>query len=141
MARYSPLADSGEIDGDPARIYDYGAAHPNLIRVEESIIDMGFVLYAVKPTIQLQTLEELRGTTWMVEYQRGVLLCENKLKAVVSEGHLDRISSGEQGLRKLLAIHQNRRSRQTGMTGHDRPEYPGESPRSFRDSGRTRAWH
>ncbi|TXT39365.1 MAG: hypothetical protein FD135_2218 [Comamonadaceae bacterium] len=103
MARYSALLDSGEIDGDPARIYDYGAAHPNLIRVEESIIDMGFVLYAAKPTIQLQSLENLRGTNWVVEYQRGVLLCENKLKALVPEGQLDSISSGEQGLRKLLA--------------------------------------
>lgn len=103
MARYAAMLDSGEIDGDPSRIYDYGAAHPNLIRVEESIIDMGFVMYAAKPDIKLKNLEQLRTSGWAVEYQRGVLFCENKLKEVVPQDSLSSISSGEQGLRKLLA--------------------------------------
>lgn len=103
LTRYAAMLDSGEIDGDPSRIYDYGAAHPALIRVEESIIDMGFVMYAAKPDIRLKSLEQLRTSGWAVEYQRGVLYCENKLKEVVPPDALSNISSGEQGLRKLLA--------------------------------------
>lgn len=103
LARRTALVEAGEIDGDVARIREYGDAHPSLVRVEESFADLNFALFTANPALQLQTLEELRPSTWLVEYRRGILFCERTLKPLLPAERLSDISSEEQGLKKLLA--------------------------------------
>ena len=103
LARRTAFADSGVIDGDAARVYAYGDAHPNLIRVEESVVDLAFALYTANPTVRLQRLDELPGSTLLVEYRRGILICEKTLKSLVTPERLSDVTSEEQGLKKLLA--------------------------------------
>ena len=103
LARRTALMDAGTIDGDAARVQGYGSAHPNLVRVEESVMDFGFALYTASPTLKLQRLEDLPNSPYLAEYRRGILLCERKLKELVVPKNLSDITSEAQGLKKLLA--------------------------------------
>jgi len=101
--RRSEMTDSGAIDGETSRIYAYGAAHPNLVRVEEVLADLHFGLYAANPTLRIHRLEDLSATTLRGEYRRGVLFCEKALKSVLPEDRLSDVADSIQGARKLLA--------------------------------------
>jgi hypothetical protein len=103
FARRSLQADNGDIDGEGARVYEYGAAHPNLVRVEESIVDLHFALFTANPTLHLNRLDELSSTPYLVEYKRGILLCETKLKQLLPPERLSELTSTDQGVKKLLA--------------------------------------
>jgi polar amino acid transport system substrate-binding protein len=103
LARRAALVEAGEIDGDVARIREYGDAHPSLVRVEESFADLNFALFTANPALQLRTLEELRPSSWQVEFRRGILFCERTLKPLLPAERLSDISSEEQGVKKLLA--------------------------------------
>lgn len=102
LARQRVLLDSGAIDADGGRIYEFGATHPNLVRVEESHTDLNFALYATKPGLRLQSLEQLRSNELLVEYRRGILFCEKALTPMLTPARLSTISSEEQGVQKLL---------------------------------------
>jgi polar amino acid transport system substrate-binding protein len=103
LARRAALADEGLIGGDGARVHGYGAAHPNLVRVEESVMDINFALFSARQDLQLQRLEDIASSGLMAEYRRGILLCENALKALVPPERLSNVTSEQQGLQKLLA--------------------------------------
>lgn len=103
LARRTLLVDSGEIDIDSGRVRAYGDAHPHLVRVEEAFVEYNFALYTANPALRLQSLEELRTADWLVEYRRGILLCEKILKPLITAERLSDISSETQGLNKLLA--------------------------------------
>lgn len=45
LGRRDNMVEAGAIDGEMARIYSYGDAHPELVRVEESIMDFTFSLF------------------------------------------------------------------------------------------------
>lgn len=100
MARRTTLADLGEVDGDVGRSSLYGAEHPNLVRVEEAWSEQSFGLYTGNPGLRLEGVEELRGSELIVEYRRGILLCESKLKSLNLKWLSD-ITNQEQGVKKL----------------------------------------
>lgn len=103
LVRRTALLDAGEIDGEPGRILEYAAAHPNLIRAEEPFTAMSFALFTADPAMRLQSLEQLRTGSLLVEYRRGILLCEKLLTPVLPPERLSSITSEEQGIKKLLA--------------------------------------
>ncbi|MBI4986436.1 MAG: hypothetical protein HZC24_14105 [Rhodocyclales bacterium] len=103
LARRAALVDEGAIDGDAARVHGYGAAHPNQVRVEESVMDFDFALFTASPTLRLDRIEDLPGSGLLAEYRRGILLCENKLKSLLPPERLSDVTSEQQGLKKLLA--------------------------------------
>lgn len=103
LARRSALVNEGAIDGEVSRIYAYADAHPDLIRVEEPVMDFTFALFTANPDLHLKRLEELSDGTLTVEYRRGILMCENSLKKFVSGERLSNVTSTEQGVKKLVA--------------------------------------
>lgn len=103
LARRAALVDEGIIDGDAARVHAYGAAHPNLVRVEESIMDLSFALFTANSTLRLGRLEDLAASNLMAEHRRGILLCENTLKQLLPPERVSDVTSEQQGLKKLLA--------------------------------------
>ncbi|CAN5332730.1 transporter substrate-binding domain-containing protein [soil metagenome] len=103
LARRAALVDDGEIDGDGARVYGYGAAHPNLVRVEESVMEFSFGVYSASPAVSVQRLEDLQSTTLLGEYRRGIFLCETTLKKVMPPERLSDVTNELQGVKKLLA--------------------------------------
>ncbi len=104
LKRRSVQADDGSVDGEASRVYGYGATHPNLIRVEESVMDFNFALFTANPAVRVQQLEDLRSSAnLLVEYRRGILMCENTLKPLVPPERISDVTTEEQGVKKLLA--------------------------------------
>lgn len=97
------LSDSGKVDGELWRVYDYNTVHPNLVRVEESPFSNRFCAYATAPDIKLEGWESLRDTDYKVEYRRGQKKTHGKLPGIVKKGNLSLINHWTHGLRRLIA--------------------------------------
>lgn len=102
LARRSALVESGAIDGEVSRIHGYADAHPELIRIEEPVMDFTFSVFTANPKLVAKNLEELPSTA-LVEYRRGILLCENSLKKSLPAARLSDVPLSDQGIKKLLA--------------------------------------
>lgn len=87
-ARLTLELASGGIDGDIARPHAFGDAQPQLIRVDESVLEITYSLWASNPNIKLGKLEQLRQTPYTVTFNRGVVYCEETLKPLLPEGRL-----------------------------------------------------
>lgn len=103
LARRNALLLEDAIDGELSRTHAYADTHPELVRVEESVMDYTFSIFAVQPGLRARTLEDLRTGLLVVEYRRGILVCENALKKSIPPERLSTVASSEQGVRKLLA--------------------------------------
>lgn len=103
LARRTALVEEGVADGEVSRVYGYGNNRPNLVRVEESLIDLTFSLYTANPSLRLERLEDLRASNYLVEYRRGIMICETTLKPAVPAERVSDVSTQEQGLKKLVA--------------------------------------
>lgn len=101
--RASIMANNGDVDGEPARNENYNKTWQNLIRVEEQVFVDKMLAVAINREIKVETWEQLQGTTYRVEYYRGILLAEKKLKHLVDPEKVSDISSPEQALKKLRA--------------------------------------
>ena len=100
LKRASVEANSGKVDGEPARIHAYGASYPNLIRVEEPIFSMSVIAYTADPSISgLSGWESLRNTEYNVGYPHGMKICENNLSKVVKAERLFNVTETVHGLR------------------------------------------
>ena len=101
-ARASAMSDSGKVDGEISRVFEYQDTHPNLIRVDEALYSTKFVAFAVKPGIELHGWKSLENTAYRVDYRRGVKLSKSELSLVVAPGFLSEVTTAEQGLMKLI---------------------------------------
>ncbi len=101
-ARLSVMLERGEVDGEAQRALAYAAAHPDLVRVDESVTDGQFALFVANPRVQLGRLEDLPTTRLRAQYRRGVMVCEEALKAWQPAERLFDVTNTEQGLRNLL---------------------------------------
>lgn len=102
LTRRSALVESGAIDGEVSRVYGYADAHPDLIRIEEPVMDFTFSLFTADPKLEAKNIEELPPKA-LVEYRRGVLICEKALRKSIPPGRLSDVPLSEQGIKKLLA--------------------------------------
>ena len=103
LARRAALVAEGTADGEVSRVYSYGDSHPDLVRVEESLIDFGFSFYSANPEVHLERFEDLRTTNYLVEFRRGILICENAVKQFVPAERVSDVPTQQQGLKKLVA--------------------------------------
>lgn len=103
LARRAAMVEEGLVDGETSRVFTYGDNRPYLVRVEESLIDLGFSLYTANPSVRLQRLEDLRATNYQVEYRRGILICETAVKGAVPAERISDVPTQQQGLKKLVA--------------------------------------
>jgi polar amino acid transport system substrate-binding protein len=90
----------GEVDGDVYRAYQYGIAHPEFVRVEESVYTGIVSAFVTDPTIQLDGWESLKSKICRVAYRRGVKICEDALPKVVPKERLSEVSLWNHGLNK-----------------------------------------
>ncbi len=103
LARRTALTEEGMTDGEASRVYAYGNDRPHLVRVEEPVLDFSFALFAANPGVRLERLEDLRTSSHLVEYRRGILLCENTLKKWLPAERISDVLTPQQGLKKLQA--------------------------------------
>jgi ABC-type amino acid transport substrate-binding protein len=102
--RVSIEADAGNVDGECGRVLSYAAEHPNLIRVEESLLYSNFSAFTAQDSIPaLKGWDSLKGTDYRVEYQRGTVTCEDKLPKVVKKENLSVITEQIHALKKLVS--------------------------------------
>lgn len=103
LARGTALANQGSVDGQAGRIRAYGDTHPDMVRVEEPVMDFTFSLYTANPALRVRRAEDLADTALQVEYRRGILFCQNTMTKFVAADRLSDITHTEQGLKKLVA--------------------------------------
>lgn len=99
--RASLMANSGVVDGEIARIDSYGTDHPNLIRVEESVATEKILAIVKDPSHVIENWESLRGTTYKVEFFRGIAKTRQHLKGLVNPALLSESSNPLYSLNKL----------------------------------------
>lgn len=96
------MAEQGEVDGEIHRPYEYQQQTKNLIRVEQSPLDVTIEAYVVQANLQFHNWSELGNAGLKVEYRRGSKRAELELKQAVDPSLLTDVTSTEQGLKKLL---------------------------------------
>jgi hypothetical protein len=102
LQRLSISADEGVIDGDVARVRDYGSLHPELVRVDEPVYEVTWSLFVVDPSLELRGgLSALPASGWRATYLRGVGICENALKPLLPAQRLTDVTSDAQGFQML----------------------------------------
>lgn len=101
--RVSAMVDSGAVDGQSMRVAAYAETHPDQVRVDESIYEVRFALWASNPALTLPRLEDLAATNWIGVYRRGVELCQRSLSPLVPATRLSSIATEHDGLRMLLS--------------------------------------
>lgn len=110
VARMTTIVDQGDAHGQATRVFAYADSHPNQIRVEEAVHEVRLVLYAFAPTSPTgqsrdlpRRLDDLATGKWLVEYRRGVAICEKTLNPVLPAERLSDVTTAEQALKKLKA--------------------------------------
>lgn len=102
--RASALSDAGLVDGEVNRVFDYGSAHADLIRIDPAHFSMTFSVYG-RPSTRV-------GAGWTglsefgspkIEYRSGVVRCQERLSATVPPSQLSEVNNATLGIRKLIA--------------------------------------
>ena len=100
--RASKMLESGKVDGEPGRVFNYGDKVQHVIRVEEPIIETHLIAFSNNPNIKLADWQSLTAANYKVEYYRGILRVEQILTALIPEARLSESSSPINSFRKLL---------------------------------------
>jgi hypothetical protein len=100
--RVSAMVDSGAVDGQFMRVPAYAETHPEQVRVDEPIYEVGFALWVSNPALTLSRLQDLAATGWIGIYRRGVELCQRSLSPLVPAERLSSVATEHDGLRMLL---------------------------------------
>jgi polar amino acid transport system substrate-binding protein len=100
--RVTAMVDSGAVDGQFMRVLAYADMHPEQVRVDEPIYEVGFALWVSNPALTLSRLQDLAATSWIGVYKRGVELCQRSLSPLVPAERVSSVATEEVGLRMLL---------------------------------------
>lgn len=101
VARLNVEMDNGKIDGDTARALAFGESHPKFLRITEPVMEVGFALWASNPKVQLSRLEDLAASGMTVGYARGVVVCEQALRAQLPPDRVVDITGNVNGLEMM----------------------------------------
>lgn len=101
--RASHLVSIGQFDGDPARIAGYGSNFPNLIMVNESVLNLKFLAITGDPKIKISGWEDFRNTDYNIEYYHGIVLVKKMLSKFAPKERVTAIYDHALTYKKLLA--------------------------------------
>jgi len=109
-AKYYPslrslqLSNSGEVDGELHRVYNFSEVsdgkYPNLIRIESLLLSVWLSAFSTKD-IKIESWEDLKGYT--VIYYRGRKNVEKYLHQVLPKKQIYAVNTDEQAFRMLAA--------------------------------------
>lgn len=94
---------AGNIDGEIIRSAEYGAAHPELVRVDEPVVRATMAVFSHDPAIRVGGWSALRGKAYRVEFRSGYEVLRQRLAALVPPQYLSSVADGRLGLKKLAA--------------------------------------
>lgn len=84
-ARLAVELGNGSIDGDLSRPLEFSNSQPQLVRVDEPVMEVVYALWSTNAAIKVSKLEQLRQLPYTATYTRGVVQCEEALKRVLPE--------------------------------------------------------
>lgn len=101
VKRLVHLLASGQIDGETARAADFAQGLPDVMRIDESVFDTTFMLFASRPQLALQRLEDLPATGWRGVTVRGLVECERALRRWLPVEQLADVALTEQAVKMV----------------------------------------
>lgn len=100
--RATAMSDAGMVDGEINRVSNYGAMHPDMIRIDPAHFSMNFCAYG-HPSQRVG--EGWRGLSEFgnprIEYRNGVVRCREMLGALYSASQVSVVNNATLGIRKL----------------------------------------
>jgi DNA-binding transcriptional LysR family regulator len=103
VMRLPVLLSQGELDAEMVRGRDFADKLPDVIRVEESVWDSVFALYAANPALTLKRLQDLPATGWRGAVPRGLVECERVLASLLPKENLIDVQITEQAVQMVAA--------------------------------------
>ncbi len=100
--RMTAMVDSGAVDGQFGRVLAYAETHPEQVRVDEPMYEVGFALWVSNPALTLSRVQDLAATNLIGVYRRGVELCQRSLFPLVPTDRLFSVATEHDGLRMLV---------------------------------------
>lgn len=97
-------ANSGRYVGETGRIYNLNEndEYPNLIRIEEKIINLNIYAYLTDKDRTIHTWEDLSDTELIIGFRKGIKLIERHVTAHVDSDKLYPARDSRQGFEALL---------------------------------------
>ncbi|WP_445681184.1 hypothetical protein [Radicibacter daui] len=102
-SRAVAMETNGEVDGDLARAYAFGAAHPEMVRVEEPNNTVRFSAFAAGDSPEIAGWQWLENFKGRIATRRGIREIETRLEKLQIQGRADIVTTPEQGLLLLQA--------------------------------------
>ena len=87
-ARIGYHVKRGEVDGDPARVWEYGDQFPELLRVNVPLVEVDVTAFSLGGKIRVAGLEQLALGDTRVDYILGARYSEATLIGLVPEKRL-----------------------------------------------------
>lgn len=101
--RASVDANSGVLDGEPARRIDHNLKYPNLVRVDEPIYTVVFAAFSANKRLNFHGWESLKSDTLRVDYLRGIPVIQENLANFIKPNNLYLLNDRAQASRRLLS--------------------------------------
>lgn len=129
-ARLALELANGSIDGDLGRPWGFAESQPNLVRIDEPVMEIVFALWTLNPAIKLSKLEQLRTLPYTATYTRGVVQCEEVLKSALPAQRVVDVTTTASALHML---HYGRNELYCGvdvavLSDAGSPEFAGKAP-------------
>lgn len=99
--RGSIEADAGNIDGEVGRGYGYGNKHPNLARVEESLLNVRVAAFTRTPGLKVDGWASLKGSSYRVEYRSGYINYKARLEEQLPPAQISAVIDSNTGLQHV----------------------------------------
>lgn len=94
-------AEAGRIDGEVGRALTYGDDHPNLIRVEESLLSFRVSAFTRIPGLKISGWDSLKGSAYRVEYRSGYTTFKARLEQILPAAQISSVVDSQTGLQNL----------------------------------------
>ena len=91
-------AEAGRIDGEVGRALTYGDDHPNLIRVEESLLSFRVSAFTRIPGLKISGWDSLKGSAYRVEYRSGYTTFKARLEQILPAAQISSVVDSQTGL-------------------------------------------
>jgi polar amino acid transport system substrate-binding protein len=99
--RGSIEADAGRIDGEVGRAIGYGDSHPNLVRVEESLLAFRVAAFTRIPGLKLNGWDSLKGSSHRVEYRSGYITFKARLEQILPPQQISSVVDSQTGMQNV----------------------------------------
>lgn len=103
--RATLMVNSGEVDGEPQRIFQYGERNPNLVRVEEPIFINRTLVYSLISSLNISIFSDSTIKNYKVDYIRGSVWSKEYLESITTRDKISTVTEASKGFSRLILGH------------------------------------